>query len=207
VVESAALPPALPPGREPGWYPAPESPNNQLYWDGQAWVARQQWTAAGFLPLPLTPEESPYAVQRAHLTQPHTRPPALGLTIGLVGVFLTILSFTTLSWIRSGPFGADFGIIHAISGHAGPELTKVYFGWLAVTGFILTTAVTVIAKLGTPIAGRMQALGAVLGVTFAALTFAAVAAGNSVNDVFTHTRSGFWAAIVGFICLGAAAIL
>jgi uncharacterized protein DUF2510 len=207
VVASVGLPPALPPGKEPGWYPAPESPNIQLYWDGQAWVARQQWTAAGFLPLPLTPEESPYPAQREHLALPPTRSPALGLTIGLVGVFLMILSFTTLTWIKSGIFATDFGVFHALSGHAGPELTKVYFGWLAVTGFILTTAVAVIAKFSTSMAAPMRAFGAVLGVTFAALTFGALAVGNSVSDVFHYARSGFWAAVVGFICIGAAAVL
>ena len=207
MVESAALPPALPPGKEPGWYPAPESPNNQLYWDGQAWVARQQWTAAGFLPLPLTPEESPHAAQREHITQPPTRSPALGLTIGLVGVFLLLLSFTTLTWIKIGSLPADFGLFHTVSRYVGHELTKVYFGWLAVTGFILTTAVAVIAKLRTPQAALMRVLGAALGVTFAVLTFAALAVGSSVHDVFTYARSGFWAAIVGFICIGIAAAL
>jgi hypothetical protein len=130
-----------------------------------------------------------------------------GLTIGLVGVFLLLLSLTTLTWVKSGLFGEDFAFFHAFSGQAGPELTKMYFGWLAVTGFILTTAIVALAKLQTPWAALMRALGAILGFTLAALTFGALAVGNPVSAVFTHARFGFWAAIVGFICLGAAAVL
>jgi hypothetical protein len=144
-------------------------------------------------------------VQRKHITQPHTRSPVQGLAIGLVGVFLLLLSFTTLTWMKLSGLPADFGIFHTASRYVGHELTKVYFGWLAVTGFILTTAVAIIAKLRTPTAALMRALGPVLGATFAALTFAALAVASSVHDVFTYGRSGFWAAIVGFICIGAAA--
>lgn len=170
-------------------------------------MARREWTAAGFHPLPLAPEESPHAAQRKHIAQPRTRSPVLGLTIGLVGVFLIILSFTTLTWTKDRLVARDFSFFHTFSGQPGPELTKLYFGWLAVSGFILTAAVAVIAKWRTPIAALMRAFGAVLGVTFAALTFAALAAGNSTHDVFAYAGSGFWAAIVGFICIGAAAVL
>jgi hypothetical protein len=131
----------------------------------------------------------------------------LGLTIGLIGVFLIILSFTTLTWTKSRLFAEDFSFLHAFSDRPGPELTKVYFGWLAVTGFTLTAVVAVIAKFPSPRAALMRALGAVLGVTFAVLTFGAFAAGNSTHDVFAYAGSGFWAAIVGFLCIGAAAVL
>ena len=207
MVEGAALPPALAPGKAPGWYPAPDNVNSQLYWDGQAWVARQRWTAAGFEPLPLTPEEPPPAARGNHIAHPPSRSSVLALTVGLVGVFLIILSFTTLTWTESGLVAKDFAFFHTFSGQPGPGLTKVYFGWLAVTGFILTTAVAVLAKLRTPIAALLRALGAALGVTFAALTFAAFAVGNSIHDVFAYAGPGFWAAILGFICIGAAAVI
>ena len=149
---------------------------------------------------------TPYGAAPAHRP---TRNPLTdaGLTIGLVDFFLILLSLTTLTWVKNGLFAEDFAFFHAFSSLPGHGLTKVYFGWLAVTGFILTTAVAVIAKLNTPWAGLMRALGAFLGFTLAALTFGALAVGNPVSDVFTYARFGFWAAIVGFICIGAAAVL
>jgi hypothetical protein len=206
VVSRGALPPALAPGKAPGWYPAPDSPNNQLYWDGQAWVARQKWTAAGFQALPLTTAD-PHAATRKHISRPSDRSPALGLITGLIGVILVILSFTTLTWSDGGFVAKDFAFFHTFSSQPGPELTKLYFGWLAVSGFILTTAIAFAAKLRSPAAAVMRALGAALAVAFAALTFAALAVSNSIHDVLAHAGSGFWTAVVGFICLGAGAIL
>jgi len=33
---------------DPGWYPAPDRANDQLYWDGTGWTARRRWTAGGY---------------------------------------------------------------------------------------------------------------------------------------------------------------
>lgn len=207
MLESAALPPALAPGKEPGWYPAADNPNSQLYWDGQAWAGRRKWTAAGFQSLPLVPEVVPNAAPRVHVGGAQTRSPAFGATIGLVGALLLLLSFTTLTWADSGLLAKDFAFLHALSGLPGPGLAKAYFGWLAITGFIITAAVVIIARLNTPVAVPLRALGAALGLTFAALTFAALAVDNSIHDVFTYAGAGFWTAIVGFLCIGAAAII
>ncbi|HST49167.1 hypothetical protein [Jatrophihabitans sp.] len=40
--------PFFTPPPAPGWYPAPDLPNDQLYWDGVGWTARRRWTAAGY---------------------------------------------------------------------------------------------------------------------------------------------------------------
>jgi hypothetical protein len=66
-------------------------------------------------------------------------------------------------------------VLSTFSGEPGPWLTQAYFGWPAVTGLIVTTLVAVIAKFRTPVTAHIRALGAMLGLTLAALTFAALA--------------------------------
>jgi hypothetical protein len=169
-------------------------------------MARQKWTASGFQPLSLY-EVSPHVAPRASGGGSDPRSSALGLTVGLLGVVLVILSLTTLTWSQSGLVTKDFAFFHTFSGEPGPWLIKAYFGWLAVTGFIVTTVVAVIAKLGTPIGGLMRALGAALGLTLAVLTFVAPTSSNSIHDIFAYSRAGFWAAIVGFVCIGIGALI
>lgn len=40
---------APPQSAAPGWYPATDLPNDQLYWDGMGWTTRRRWTAAGYV--------------------------------------------------------------------------------------------------------------------------------------------------------------
>ncbi|HXQ60069.1 MAG TPA: hypothetical protein VN799_08215 [Acidimicrobiales bacterium] len=43
-------------GKEAGWYPLGENPNDQAYWDGQSWTARRRWAGAGWADMPFVNE-------------------------------------------------------------------------------------------------------------------------------------------------------
>jgi uncharacterized membrane protein len=47
-VLSAVLPPLRGKTRDPGWYAVGTAPNDQAYWDGQAWTARRRWSGASW---------------------------------------------------------------------------------------------------------------------------------------------------------------
>jgi hypothetical protein len=44
-------------GKEAGWYPLGENPNDQAYWDGQSWTARRRWAGAGWAEMPFAENE------------------------------------------------------------------------------------------------------------------------------------------------------
>lgn len=55
MTEGSGLPPSPGANKQSGWYPVGENPNDQAYWDGQAWTARRKWGGAGWVEVAADP--------------------------------------------------------------------------------------------------------------------------------------------------------
>lgn len=177
-------------GKSPGWYPAGTNPNDQGYWDGNAWTARRQWSGAGWFEVPAEPageqaESSvsgppaaapnaatapPWAwagVETAKAGQPATTPVVAGRHVFrlLCGVALIVGSMT--SWVSISIFGHSIGVSgtnRVISTAIGVNGWITFFGGLALV--LLSAAMT-----ATPEASLRKVTAVVGLVTFAFATY------------------------------------
>jgi hypothetical protein len=137
------------------------------------------------------------------------------LRVGLFGVFvvtlglvLLLLAVTTLDWVDDAPVPTDFSTLRAASELSpfAPGFVSAYFGWLAIT-LLITSVLTAYAAKLIPVASAItQVCAVLLGVAGAACTFAALADGSGVAEVFSHAGVGFWIAIVGFLLVAGGAL-
>jgi hypothetical protein len=134
--------------KEPGWHPTRTNPNDQAYWDGEAWIARRRWTQGrGWVSVgdaPGSPEPdfisanpyirpTPASARQADATFRRTSPDS-ALSLGFVlllgsGVLLMVGSATT--WIHaSTTFGNFFHLSVSLNG-----LDAATSGLFGVNGF------------------------------------------------------------------------
>lgn len=137
------------------------------------------------------------------------RPMAVGLTLAGIGALLVLLSVTEVDWLNRGVFGSvSFGDLNTESGlYSGPGLFKAYFLWLGITLFVVMALLAFGVRLVRIESWLVRAGIAALGVTAAGLTFGAMWSANSFHDVVHYAGAGMWFAIVGFLLMGAAAVV
>ncbi len=133
----------------------------------------------------------------------------VGMVTALIGVIALIVSFLGLNWISVSGTTVKFSDLHTLASDSSvPEVSHLYFGWLGWTLAIVGVIVALIANCPTPVHGGMRALGLLIGVAGAVLTFFALDSGSdtSLSDVLKDAGVGFWVAIGGFvlIAIGAA---
>ncbi len=100
-------PMSAPPPSGPGWYPAPDLPNDQLYWDGTGWTARRRWTAAGYEEVgAVHPEPRPAARQTVTIApdaRSHARTAILLVALAVIPPAIAIVTLRTTGHVYYGP--------------------------------------------------------------------------------------------------------
>ncbi len=214
--------------KEPGWFPSRTNPNDQVYWDGQGWIARRRWTSGGGWvsvgDAPGTPEPAlisanPYlrpapASSRAAGTTFRRTSTDSALSLGLIlllssGVLLMIGSVTT--WIHADTsFGTFFHLSVSLNGL--DEGTSSLFG---INGFATLICGVVLVGLSCAAMASddssLRLLTLVVGLTsvgFAAYFVVRVV--EKINDASGHGSAtvgvgiillaigGFLAVVVSF---------
>lgn len=208
--------------KEPGWYPSRTNPNDQMYWDGDGWIARRRWTGGGGWVTvgdsPSAPESeqisaNPYA-QPSPVTAAPTRSPrrrtssdsatSLGLVLLLAGgVLLMVGSAST--WIHaSTTFGSFFHLSVSLNGL--DPATSSLFG---INGFAtIICGVVIIALAGASMAAddsSLRKLTLVAGMTsFGLAAYFVVRVVEKVSDANGH---GSATVGVGIILVGLGGLL
>ena len=88
-------------------------------------------------------------------------------------------------------------------------MASAYFSWLAWLLTIVTVVVAICANLPSPASGPLRALGAVLAAAAIAFTFLAIRISSvgSYSDYISNASVGFYLAVVGFLVVGAGALV
>jgi hypothetical protein len=102
---------AAPQPAAPGWYPVPDLPNDQLYWDGMGWTSRRRWTAAGYVEVDNAHPAPHTAGQRTATTTVAVAPNArsdyrtavLLVALALIPPVIAIITLKTTHHIYYGP--------------------------------------------------------------------------------------------------------
>jgi hypothetical protein len=99
---------APPPSTAPGWYPATDLPNDQLYWDGTRWTARRRWTAAGYVEVGTANIATPAATRQTTVAVAPNARSSYRTAVALVALAtippaIAILTLATTQHIYYGP--------------------------------------------------------------------------------------------------------
>lgn len=124
------------------------------------------------------------------------------LVTGLLGGIVLLVSFTAIDWFDGS---VAFGDIHDQTQHGvGTGFGKAYFGWLAWVALIVVVAAAVLASFPSPGLRAFRAIGVVVGLAMAGLTFLAIKPDGSASysDVLGRTQAGFYLAVAGFLLAG-----
>jgi hypothetical protein len=95
----------------PGWYPATDLPNDQLYWDGTGWTTRRRWTAGGYVevgngntaPHPAAQQTKVTTVAVAPDARSRYRTAVVLVALAIIPPAIAILTLTTTKHIYYGP--------------------------------------------------------------------------------------------------------
>jgi hypothetical protein len=136
-----------------------------------------------------------------------------GLGVTLAGGVLVLLAFTTLDWLSfrgDSTFAQITARVHVMGPYAS-GLAIAYFNWLGWVAFGVVLVVAVLAALPTSHSTPLRVIGLLLGVGAAVLTFWSIklsaTSAPSWSDTLSSQRLGFYAAVVGFLLMGAGAAL
>lgn len=132
-----------------------------------------------------------------------------------VGFVLVLVSFLGLDWFLGGTQDrpADFGGVHDLLDSAGGSargLASAYFSWLA-WGLLAVTFLCALAALVPTVGRPFRVLAPVVAAASVLVTFLSIdllhADGLSYGDYFDEVTIGFWLTVVGFVLMGAAAVI
>ena len=87
--------------RAVGWYPVPDEPNYQRYWDGAAWTTHRYWGGEGAQPGAAAEEDREVREEEALDESINPRTPAAPIAVGLL-VGAVILAFVVLDILPWG---------------------------------------------------------------------------------------------------------
>jgi hypothetical protein len=155
-------PPA--PTQGAGWYPINENRNDQLYWDGEHWTGRRQWTGASWADVPLGNVAGAIHEGEEPVAAPD---PAAGATPLPAAAVRVTTARPTRASARLNPLGPILlvmGGIGAIVGALNPWVTLTVFhfsrsisgtdhsgeGWIALGAGVILILVGVAAALASP---------------------------------------------------------
>lgn len=134
--------PSVPSAAPAGWYPDPQNPGQQRYWDGSAWAA------AAAPPAPAAPGV-------AHVAGPTTS------TNAIVGLVLAIVSWVVCPIIAA--------IVALVLAHSSDKEIKASGGMVGGAGLNTATRIIAWINIGVSIvAGLVIAALAAFGVIFSA---------------------------------------
>lgn len=134
--------PSVPSAAPAGWYPDPQNPGQQRYWDGSAWAA------AAAPPAPTAPVSAPVA-----------GPPTS--TNAIVGLVLAIVSWVICPIIAA--------IVALVLAHSSDKEIKASGGMVGGAGLNTATRIIAWINIGVSIvAGLVIAALAAFGVIFSA---------------------------------------
>lgn len=109
-----------PPGTPAGWLTDRTRPNDSLYFDGQAWVARRRWTPGGSIEVPLL-ELTASARQPGSKTPTPMRGLRVAVVVGLVAVLAVagVVYAISRSSGAKKPAASTSGVNSSPAGHSG----------------------------------------------------------------------------------------